>query len=304
MLTDLAVRTAKPREKQYKIWDSGGMYVLVTPRGSRWWKLKYRIDGRGKSLSLGVYPRVSMALARERREQAKDLLAAGIDPSAQRQAEKRARFETFENVAREWLAMQAKTDAKHRQAALSKTTWDRALRMFERLIFPHLGRRPIARITVPELLQVLKRIEATGHHNTCHRAKQRCGQVFRYAIVTGRAERDLTSDLRGALAPVRTRNLAAITDPARIGELMRDIDSYSGHTVTPLAMKLAPLVFVRPGELRAAEWKEFDLDRAEWRIPAERMKHGRRCAFRSSHFSWSLSQSSGSFSRPPRCWAC
>lgn len=272
MLTDLAVRTAKPREKQYKIWDSGGMFVLVTPRGSRWWKLKYRVDGREKSLSLGVYPRVSLALARERREQAKDLLEAGIDPSAQRQAEKRARSATFESVAREWLAMQAKTDAKHKQAALSKQTWDRALRMFERLIFPHIGRRPIAKITVPELLQVLKRIEATGHHDTCHRVKQRCGQVFRYAIVTGRAERDLTSDLRGALAPVRTRNLAAITDPVRIGELMRDIDSYSGHKLTTLAMRLAPLVFVRPGELRAAEWKEFDIDRAEWRIPAERMK--------------------------------
>jgi integrase len=272
MLTDLAVRAAKPRERPYKLWDAGGMFLMVTPRGSRWWRLKYRVDGREKSLSLGVYPRVSLALARERRERAKELIEAGIDPSEQRQAEKRSRSASFESVAREWLALQAKTDAKHKQAAFSKRTWDRALGMFERLIFPHIGRRPIAKITVPELLQFLKRIEASGHHDTCHRAKQRCGQVFRYAIVTGRAERDLTADLRGALAPVRTKNFAAITDPVRIGELMRDIDSYCGYKVTTLAMKLAPLVFVRPGELRAAEWKEFDLDRAEWRIPAERMK--------------------------------
>ena len=272
MLTDLTVRTAKPRERPYKLWDSGGMFLIVTPRGGRWWKLKYRVYGREKSLSLGVYPRVSLALARERREKAKDLLEAGIDPSAQRQAEKRAHSASFESVAREWLAMQAKTDAKHGRAALSKRTWNRALRVFERLIFPQLGRRPIATITVPDLLRVLKRIEATGHHDTCHRAKQRCGQVFRYAIVTGRADRDLTADLRGALAPVRTTNLAAITDPTLIGELLRDIDSYCGRRITTLAMKLAPLVFVRPGELRAAQWREFDLDRAEWRIPAERMK--------------------------------
>lgn len=272
MLTDLAVRAAKPRERYYKLWDSGGMFLIVTPSGGRWWRLKYRVYGREKSLSLGRYPRVSLALARERREKAKDLLEAGIDPSAQRQAEKRAHSVSFESVAREWLAMQAKTDAKHGRAALCKKTWDRALDMFERLIFPQIGRRPIATITVPELLRVLKRIEATGHHDTCHRAKQRCGQIFRYAIVTGRADRDLTADLRGALAPVKTKNLAAITDPTRIGELLRDIDGYRGRPLTKLAMKLAALVFVRPGELRAAQWSEFDLDRAEWRIPAERMK--------------------------------
>jgi len=272
MLTDFAVRAAKPRERLYKVSDGGGMYLLVSPRGGRWWRLKYRIDGLEKSMSLGVYPRVSLALARERREKAKDLIEAGIDPSAQRQAEKRKRRASFESVAREWLAMKAKTDAKHSHAAFAKVTWDRALSMFERLIFPHIGRRPIATITVPELLQVLKRIEATGHHDTCHRAKQKCGQVFRYAVVTGRAERDLTADLRGALAPVRTENFAAITDPVRIGKLMRDIDGYSGHKLTRLAMQLAPLVFVRPGELRAAEWVEFDIGRAEWRIPAVRMK--------------------------------
>ena len=272
MLTDTAIRAAKPREKLYKISDSGGMFLLVTPRGSRWWRLKYRVDGREKSLSLGVYPRVSLALARERREKAKDLIEAGIDPSEQRKAEKRSRSETFESVAREWLGLQAKKDAKHAQAALTKLTWDRALRMFETLIFPYIGRRPIAKIIVPELLQLLRKIEALGHHDTCHRAKQRCGQIFRYAIVTGRAERDLTSDLRGALAPVRTRSFAAITDPTRIGQLLRDIDAYRGHKATTFAMKLAALVFVRPGELRAAEWKEFHIDRAEWRIPAERMK--------------------------------
>jgi len=276
MLTDMAARSAKPGLKPFKLTDGGGLYLLVKPNGSRWWRFKYRIDGREKGLSLGVYPEVPLSLARERREEARRLVASGVDPSDKRKAERNARSDTLEAIAREWLAMQAKPDKKNKRAALAPAIWAKARWMLEKFVFPYLGSRPISKITAPELLKVLKRIEARGTHETCHRTKQRCGQIFRYAIATGRAERDVTADLRGALAPVVSRYFAAITEPARIGDLLRAIDGYRGRgpCSTELALRLAPLVFVRPGELRKAEWSEFDLERAEWRVSATRMKMG------------------------------
>lgn len=241
-----------------------GLYLFVQPNGGRWWRFKYRFHGKEPQLSLGVYPEVSLKLARTRREEARRTVAQGIDPSAERKAAKEARQITFELVADEWLGLQANK--------LARVTYDKARWMLSMFIYPRLGSRPIAEITAPELLAALRVIEARGTHETAHRTKQRVGQVFRYAIATGRAERDISVDLRGALAPVVTTHHAAITDPVAIGHLLRAIDGYSGQPVTLAALKLAPLMFVRPGELRQAEWSEVNLDAAEWRIPAGRMK--------------------------------
>lgn len=268
MLTDTSIRAAKPREKAYKLFDGLGLYLEVTPAGSKLWRLKYRHDGRENRLALGAHLDTSLKQARERRDDARRLLAAGIDPSSQRQAEKLATANTFEAVAREWLPLQEKK--------LAKSTYAKAVWTFETLVFPYIGSRPIAKLGAIDVLKVLKRIEGRGIHETAHRTRQRCAQVFRYAVQTGRAERDPTVDLRGALAPVVSEHHASITEPKRIGELLRAIDGYTGHFVTAYALKLAPLLFVRPGELRHAEWTEFDLDSAEplWRIPAEKMKMG------------------------------
>lgn len=264
MLTETAIRAAKATDKPVKLFDTGGLYLLVNPSGARWWRLKYRISGREKLLSLGVYPDVPLKRARDRRDESRRLLADGIDPSAQRQATKAARSETFEAIAREYFEV--------RRKGLADSTFQKRLKRFEDFVFPYLGKKPIASITAPEFLGVLKRVEARGIHETAHRLRSESGQVFRYAIATGRAERDVTADLRGALTPVVVKNHAAIVEPTRIGELLRAIHGYHGQPATECALKLAPLVFVRPGELRKAEWTEFDLDKAEWRIPAKRMK--------------------------------
>jgi len=265
-LTITGINAAKPREKPYKLSDGGGMYLLVNPQGSMYWRLKYYFEGREKLLTLGVYPCVSLKQARSRRDEAKRAIADSVDPGAKRQAEKMATADAFEAVAREWLALQEK---KLAPATFAKAGWT-----YETLVFPYIGSRPIAKLGAMDVLKVLKRIESRGIHETAHRTRQRCAQVFRYAVQTGRAERDPTVDLKGALAPVVSEHHAAITEPARIGELLRAIDGYAGHVVTAYALKLAPLLFVRPGELRHAEWTEFDLDSAEphWRIPAEKMK--------------------------------
>jgi integrase len=266
MLTDTAIRAAKPREKSYKLFDGLGLYLEVASTGSKLWRFKYRHDGRENRLALGAHPETSLKQARERRDAARRQLAAGIDPSSQRQAEKMATANTFEAVAREWLALQEKK--------LAPATFAKAIWTFETLVFPYIGPRPIAKLGAVDVLKVLKRIEGRGIHETAHRTRQRCAQVFRYAVQTARAERDPTLDLKGALAPVVKEHHAAITEPSRIGQLLRAIDGYAGHVVTAYALKLAPLLFVRPGELRHAEWTEFDLDSAEphWRIPAEKMK--------------------------------
>ncbi len=268
MLTLTEIRAATPRDKPYKLSDGGGLYLLVNPKGSAWWRLKYRFERREKLLSLGVYPHVSLQQARLRRDDAKKAIANGIDPSVKRRAEKLADENTFEAVAREWLALQEK---KLAAATFAKAVWT-----FETLVFPYIGSRPIAKLGPVDVLKVLKRIEERGIHETAHRARQRCAQVFRYAVQTERADHDVTADLRGALAPVVSEHHASITEPARIGELLRAIDGYKGQAVTGYALKLSPYLFVRPGELRHAEWTELDLDGHEplWRIPAEKMKMG------------------------------
>jgi integrase len=265
VLTETRIRTAKPAEKPYKLFDERGLYLHVAPTGGRLWRFRYRHGGVEKLLALGVYPDVPLKRAREKRDEARRLVADGIDPSAKRQAEKAAQIDTFEAIAREWLDLQSK---KLSPITLEKSRW------LLNFLYPHIGQRPIREIAAPDVLVALRKIEARGHHETTHRAKQKCGQVFRYAIVTGRAERDITTDLRGALESATSRHHASITDPSKIGALLRAIDGYDGERTTAIALKLAALTFVRPGELRGAEWSEFDLDRAEWRIPAERMKMG------------------------------
>lgn len=267
-LTDTAIRNAKPAAKPVRLFDAGGLYLEVAPSGGKWWRLKYRVDGKEKRLSLGVYPDVSLKAARERRDEARALLAAGVDPGAQRKAQKLAGAEraanSFEAIAREWYAKHAPTWAPGHG--------EKIIRRLERDVFPWLGARPVAELSAPELLAVLRRIEARGAIETAHRARQTCGQVLRYAIATGRAARDPCADLRGALPPVKGTHFAAVTDPAAVAALLRAIDAYAGAFVTRCALKLAPLVFVRPGELRKAEWSEFDLEGAQWSIPGARMK--------------------------------
>jgi integrase len=260
-LTDTAVRNAKPDGKTKKLFDARGLYLEVAPAGGKWWRLKYRFGGKEKRLSLGVYPDISLKQARERRDEARRLLAAEIDPSAHRKAKKAAQDEragnSFEVVAREWYG-------KH-TSAWAESHGSRIIRRFERDIFPWLGKRPVAEITPPELLAVVRRIEGRGALETAHRALQNCGQVFRYAIATARAERDPSQDLRGALPPVKEGHFAAVTDPKRLGEILRAFDGYEGTLPVRCALRLAPLVFVRPGELRKALWADIDLETAEWR---------------------------------------
>jgi integrase len=267
-LTDTAVRNAQPRETPYKLTDGDGLTLLINSDGSKWWRLRYRIGGREKMLSLGVYPDVGLKRARERRDDARRQIADGVDPSSKRQAEKVGRANTFELVGREWLQLQA--------GSIKASTHERELSQLERFVFPYLGGRPVTEITAPEVLTVLKRVESRGINDTAHRVRSTCSRIFSYAVATGRAERNPTTDLRGALAPVVKQNFAAITEPARIGELLRAIEGYVGQPTTHAALRLAPLVFVRPGEIRAAEWCEFTLDgkEPEWRIPGERMKMG------------------------------
>lgn len=277
-LSAVRVRDAKPREKPYKLFDERGLYLLVKPTADQYqgrlWRFRYRVNGTEKLLALGTYPDVSLKRAREKRDEARRLLADSVDPNVQRKTERAASTETFEAIGREWLAHRAKTTAAITQ---QKATW-----LLEQ-IFAEIGSRPIREVAAPELLAALRKIETRAHYETAHRAKQKCGQVFRYAIATGRAERDISSDLRGALVPVVSKNHAALTDPLEIGALLRAIDNYGGQPVTAAALKLAPLVFVRPGELRGARWAEFDLKMGEWRIPSGRMKMGEQHIVPLSH---------------------
>ncbi len=265
-LTDVSIRAAKPRQKTFKLFDSGGLYLELSPAGGKWWRWKYRFGGKEKRLSFGVYPDVNLKAAHKRRDEARQRLADGIDPGEARKAEKiaQAGAESFEAVTREWHAkFSPGWVASH---------GDRILRRFEKDLFPWLGKRSMLEIKAPELLAVLRRIENRGALESAHRAMQNCGQVFRYAVATGRAERDPTGDLRGALPPPKEKHHASILEPKRIAELLRAMDSYQGYYVTKSALRLAPLVFVRPGELRKAQWPEIDLEKAEWKIPGERMK--------------------------------
>jgi len=260
-LTATAIQNAKIGDKAVRLFDGGGLYLELSPTGGKWWRFKYRYGGKEKRLSLGVFPDITLRAARSRRDDARRLLADGIDPGENRKAIKAACADraanSLEVVAREWHGKYSQTwvDAHG----------GRILRRLERDIFPWLGGRPIAEITAPELLAVIRRIENRGALETAHRALANCGQVWRYAIATGRAERDLSADLRGAIPPVKGEHFAAITDPTRVGALLRAIDGYEGTPTVRQALRLAPLVFVRPGELRRAEWRQIDLEAAEWR---------------------------------------
>lgn len=267
-LSDAKLRNLKPGDKQAKYFDGDGLYLLTTPAGGKGWRFKYRIGGKEKLLSFGTYPEIGLGEARQRREEARQQVAKGIDPSEIRKAQKAAKAESATNclevVAREWISKQ-------------RNIWSPAnvtvvTRNLETNVFPWIGNRPVAELKAPELLKVLRRMEERGILESAHRTRTICGQIFRYAIATGRAERDIAADLRGALTTPKKKHLPAITDPVRAAELLRAIDGYEGSFIVKSALRLAPLVFVRPGELRKAEWSEIDLDTAEWNIPAEKMK--------------------------------
>lgn len=267
-LTDTAIRKTKPADKPVRIFDGGGLYLEISPSGGKWWRLKYRYAEKEKRISLGVYPDTTLARAREKREEARKLLADGVDPGENKKAQKTARKEvaanSFEVVAREWIAKQLPKWASSQAKKVSG--------IFDNNVFPWIGARPISEIKPPELLATLRRMEDRGANETARRALQYCGMVFRFAVATGRSSRDITGDLKGALAPAITKHHATLIDPKKIGGLLRAIDGYQGTLIVKCALKLAPLLFVRPGELRKAKWTEIDLKRAEWNIPAERMK--------------------------------
>lgn len=268
MLTDTAVRNAKAAAKPYKLADEAGMFLLVTPAGGKYWRLKYRFLNKEKLLALGVYPDVSLSAARKKRDEAREKLAAGVDPSEARKLDKRAALlnaeTSFEAVAREWQAKYAPTWSEGHGA--------RILRRLEVDAFPWIGARPIADLTPPDVLEVLRRVEKRGALETAHRLHANISQACRYAVATGRAVRDVTADLRGALPPVQVEHMAAVTDPKQVAELLRALDGYQGTPAVKCALRLAPMLFQRPGELRAAEWSEFNLDAATWEIPGDRMK--------------------------------
>jgi len=270
-LTDTAIRKAKPSQKTTRLFDQRGLYLEISPNGGKWWRLKYRIGGKEKRLSLGIYPDIGLKDARDRCDEARKLLQRGIDPSVSRKAEKQLHANmaanSFEIVTREWIAKNA-------------TVWiddhsGRITRLFERDILPWLGGRPISEIEATELLTVMRRIEARGAVDTAHRALGHCWQVFRYGIATGRCKRNPAADLRGnggALTPVQGHHFAAATDPSKLAKILRSMDGYEGTLPVRCALRLAPLVFVRPGELRKAEWQAIDLDQAEWRYVISKTK--------------------------------
>lgn len=268
MLSDTACKNAHKNEKAssgkpFKLSDEKGLYLLLQPQADgwgKWWRFKYRFDGKEKSISFGTYPDTGLQQAREKRDAARKLIADGVDPGENRKAVKASKSESagnsFEVIAREWGSKKVDTWAEKN---------NRSKRMLERNVFPWLGSKPITDILPKDILACLRRIEDRGTIETAHRTLQICGQVFRYAVATGRIERDITPDLRGALPPAKGEHFASITEPKQVAELLRAIDSYQGSLAAVCALKLAPMFFVRPGELRAAEWSHFDLDAKEWR---------------------------------------
>lgn len=284
-LTVTAINAAKPKDKSYKLADERGLYLFVTAAGGKLWRLDYRIGGKRKTMALGAYPDIGLKDARDYRDEARKLIANGVDPGEVKKADKAARREanqektqaaehaamlaagiplpdSFEAVAREWFAKNEATWAANHA--------DRIIRRLERDVFPYIGRKPVAEISAPAVLAVAQRIEDRGAGDTAHRAKQNIGQVMRYAIATGRAMYDPVPSLKGALAPVRKQHFAAVTDPSEIGPLLRVLSGYKGSPIVRAALKLAPLLFVRPGELRHMEWSEVDLDEGLWKFTASK----------------------------------
>mgnify|MGYP001311739426 CR=1 FL=1 len=267
-LTATEVKQAKPKDKDYKLSDEKGLFLLVKKNGAKYWRWKYRFAKKEKLLALGVFPEVSLKEARNKRDDARKLLSNGSDPSAVKQAQKQAILtaheNTFELIAREWF--------KTKMADKSQSHQDRTLRALEKDLFPFIGTRPIEGISAPELLNVLRKIEKRGAIETAHRAKQTTGQIFRYGIATGRCENDLTSGLTGALKTPQETHFPAITEPAEVGKLMLAIEGFRGTPIVKSALSLSPLLFTRPGEIRHMEWSEIDWNAAQWEIPEEKMK--------------------------------
>lgn len=270
MLTDTACRKAKATGKRARLYDTGGMYLEIAPAGGKWWRLKYRFAQKEKLLSLGTYPEVTLAEARIKRDEARKQLRGGIDPSAHRKALRSSAAEaaanTVKTIGEEWLQKFEPTWApSHARGVRARLEND---------AFPWIGSRPISEVTPPEVLAVLRRIEARGRLESAHRVRIALSMIFRFAIATGRAERDVTADLRGALAPVKVKHMAAVTEPAKLAELLRVIWGYDteGTPVVAAALRLAPMLFVRPGELRTARWADIDLAKAEWRFVASKTK--------------------------------
>jgi integrase len=279
--SDATIKAIKPGDPRRRLSDGSGLYLLLFVKGgSHGWRFDYGLDGRRNTLSLGTYPATGLALARKQADQARKLVREGIDPSTARQ-EARAELmrkreakkladaglppqDSFEAIAREWYT-------KNR-ANWAPSHSEKIIRRFERDVFPWIGQRPIASIAPADMLTLLRRVEARGAIETTHRLQQISGQVFRYAVATNRAATDPTRDLRGALTPWKSEHYPTLSDPRQVGRLLRDLEAYQGGFITKCAMKLSPLLFVRPGELRRAEWSEIDLDAAEWRIPAAKMK--------------------------------
>ena len=270
-LSDAAIRAAKAGSTQFKLFDEGGLFLIVRPSGGKLWRLKYRHQGKEQQLSIGRYPDVGLKEARERRDQARKQIAAGANPAFEKKraaiAASISAANTFKAVAKEFIAKREREGVK--QITTVKARWLLAL------LESGVGERPIAEIEPYELLAVLKRIELSGRHETAKRLLAFAGRVFRYAVATARAQRNVAADLQGALIAPKAKHHAAIIDPKGVGALMRAIDGFEGHPMTLWALRLAPHVFVRPGELRMAEWKEIDLDAAIWRIPGSRMKMSR-----------------------------
>lgn len=266
-LTHYALLNAQPREKSYRLFDGHGLYFQVSPSGSKWWRVKYRFDRREKCLSVGTFPAVALKTARQRCLELRAQLAAGVDPGAERRLAKQRlprKDESFEVIAREWYATFSSN--------WTPTHGDRVLRRLETYVFPWVGKVPIRELTAMNVLECVRRLEQQDTHETARRVLRYCSQTLQYAIVTGRAETDVLSQLRDALAPRAVRHFASIRTPQQVGALLRAIDGYDGRLVTKFALRFAPLVFVRPGELRHAAWKDFDFLQYEWRIPAEQMK--------------------------------
>lgn len=270
-LTDARVRTARPMAKPYKLSDGGGMYLLVRPDGARYWRLDYRFAGKRRTLALGIYPAITLASARARRDEARSALANGIDPGLAKKAAKRtaklSSENTFEAVAREWIGNQrGRLAPRYCSLLLARLKGD---------VFPHIGSRPIGEVDAADLLEMLRKVEARGVVETARRLRQLCGQVFRYAIVTGRAKLDPAADLRGALKSPGRRHGHKAMPLIEVPTFLKGLLAYSGDPRTRLALRLMVLTFARTTELRGAQWSEFaDLDSANpvWRIPAERMK--------------------------------
>ena len=267
-LNDIAIRTAKPKEKSYKLSDGGGLYIEISPSGGKWWRYKYRFGGKEKRISLGTYPDTSLADAREKHRDCRKLLANGVNPSEERKSSIAVRNQkignTFELVARAWWKSHMKGKAQSHK--------DKVIKRFEMYLFPWIGNKPISDITAPQVLESIKRIENLNILETAHRTLQTAGQVFRYAVQNGYAIRDVTADLKGALPATTTKHMAAFTEPKQIAGLLRAIDGFKGTFTVQCALKLSPLVFVRPSELRHAKWSDIDLESGEWRYLVSKTK--------------------------------